>query len=97
LTDFDVLTVTFDDADPLGELYAALYPNLDVPHKLMCFKRICIVAVRLHRYSVMEDVRIVYGGETDPTIKTQLLEILDSEDGPPHVVYGRGVIPGRWP
>lgn len=97
LAEFDDGSVSFEDGDPLGEIYAALYPSLDVEHKLVCFKRLCKTAVRLHRYSVMADVRIAFGLETDPSIRTQLIEILDEVDGRPHTIQGRGIIPGRTP
>jgi len=82
----------FDDADPVGELYSRLYAHLDPPRKLVCFRRICSTAVTMHRYSVMQDVRNVYGSETDPAIRGYLMSILDQED-PSHVVQGRGVLP----
>jgi serine/threonine protein kinase len=97
LAEFDSGDVTFDDADPLGVLYAALYPSLGATHKLVCFQRLCSTAVRLHRYSVMSDVRMVYGSETNPAIQAQLRAILDEKDGPPHTIHGRGIIPGRAP
>lgn len=86
--------VTFDDADPLGELYQRIYKHLDVPHKLVCFSRLCKTAIRFHRYSVMQDVRNAYRDETDPKVQAQLLAILDTEDPPPSpTIEGRGVIP----
>lgn len=97
LSEFDNRTVSFEDGDPLGEVYSALYPYLDTSHKLVCFRRICKTAVQLHRYSVMGDVRVVFGGESNPAVQAQLLAILDSEDGPPHTIHGRGTIPGRSP
>lgn len=97
IAEFDSRDVTYDDADPLGDLYAALYPSLDAAHKLVCFRRLCNTAVRYHRFSVMADVRMVFRSETDPSIQKDLLAILDDEDGPPHTIYGRGVIPGRVP
>lgn len=97
LREFDSGSVSFDDADPLGELYTRLYPSLDSAHKPVCFARLCRTAVRLHRYSVMIDVRMIYGSEPDPRIQAQLLSALNSEDGPPHTIHGRGVIPGRTP
>ena len=45
----------------------------------------------------MTDVRMVFKSEADSTIQKDLLAILDDEDGPPHTIYGRGVIPGRVP
>lgn len=84
--------VTFDDADPIGEVYARLYEHLDLTHKLACFQRLCGLAVRRHRYSVMQDVRNAYAAEKDPAIRAQLVPILDAED-PGRVIEGRGVLP----
>lgn len=97
LGEFDTGAVGFDDGDPLGELYSRLYRWLDVQHKLVCFRRLCKTAMRLHRYSVMTDVRVVYRSETIPSVCAQLLEILNEEDGPPFTIHGRGIIPGRIP
>ena len=97
IAEFDSREVTYDDVDPLGEVYAALYPSLDATHKLACFRRLCNTAVRYHRYSVMADVRIAFRSETDSTMKEALVAILDDEDGPPHTIHGRGVLPGRVP
>ncbi len=48
LKEFSSDSVDFDDADPLGTLYAMLYPRLKHAGKLRCFERLCRTAIRLH-------------------------------------------------
>ena len=93
---FDNRTVSFDDCDPLGDLYQRLYAALDTSRRARCFRRLCRIAIGWHRYSVMGDVRRTYALESDPAVQQQLLAILDQED-PTHEIHGRGVIPGRIP
>jgi hypothetical protein len=82
----------FEDADPLGVVYARLYPYLDPARKVACFARVCKAAVLMHRYSVMQDVRVIYGAESHPAIQAQLVGVLNAED-PRQAIEGRGVLP----
>ncbi len=82
----------FEDADPLGVVYARLYRYLDPARKMACFARVCKAAVLMHRYSVMQDVRVIYGAESNPAIQAQLVSVLNTED-PRRAIEGRGVLP----
>lgn len=84
----------YSAADPAGEVLRAVYPNLDPPQKVRCFRRLVRIAVDKHRYSVMQDVRAVFRGEKDPSMRDTLSFVLDEED-PEEIIEGRGVIPGR--
>lgn len=94
LAAFNAGNVAYDDCDPLGRLYAALYPALDEARRLRCFERLVKTALGWHRYAVMGDVRTVYGSETDTAMKATLRATLDRMD-PMKVIHGHGVIPDR--
>jgi hypothetical protein len=66
----------FSGADPLGVLYWKSYVALDSTRKPACFGRLVRVAVDMHRYSVMDDVRTVYQQESDSSMRSRLLKVL---------------------
>jgi len=86
----------WDDADDVGSAYEDIYNVLGNDQKLLCFRRMCRVAISCHRYSVMHAIRRVYGDEDDEEIRAELLAILNKED-PTLVIHGRGIIPDRTP
>lgn len=92
IAEYEAGGLGFSAADYLGELYAKLYSSLDPTRRQACFRRVCRTAIQYHRYSVMQDVRNIYGAETDGVQQAVLLAILDAED-PHRIIYGRGVIP----
>ncbi len=93
---FETGAVSFDDCDPLGDLYRRLYSGVTSENKKGCFRRLVRTAVNWHRYHVMGLVRAVYRNEPDAALKDELIKILDEED-PDQIIEGRGIIPGRTP
>lgn len=92
VTSLDDAFVDFEDLDPLGLLYAKVYPALDSERKKACFGRVARLAVRHHRYELMNKARTIYGSEADVSLARELTKILDTVD-PNKVIHGRGVIP----
>ncbi len=82
----------FDPTDYLGALYRTLYPVLDAPHRILCFRRLCKVAVDYHRYYLMDTVRWLYTIEDDENIRARMVEIVDAED-PAKTIHGKGALP----
>jgi serine/threonine protein kinase len=80
ISDFEQPFVPFEDADPVGKLYRKLFPHLDSGRKRACFRRLCAVAVRCHRFFVMDCVRVAFEKETDDGLKADLLKIANEED-----------------
>jgi serine/threonine protein kinase len=72
----------YEDADSFGGLYRALYSALNAVQKATCFRRMCKVALALHRYSVMGEIRSILTTERDQGLKAELMRILDQEDPP---------------
>lgn len=85
-------TASFDDCDPISELYTRMYASLDSGRRKRCFERVCTIAVRWHRYKAMDDIRKQYQIESDPVTRRELVTILDRLD-PSRIVQGRGVLP----
>ena len=45
LKTFDDAEAAFDDCDPVGDVYVALYPTLDPDRRLPCFRRVLRIAI----------------------------------------------------
>lgn len=91
---FDPGTALFEDCDPIARIYENWYSALDSVRKLAAFQHLARIALRYHRYPVMDALRGIYARESDVTMRDALKKCLDVED-PAHVVHGRGIIPGR--